>query len=140
MNSLIFSASINSYFPSCIIISKFFKNIWVSALISSAFSQILNVIFKYSIVHLFIETNALIFSAFGQILAALLRFSLLKPTIETNALKFSSYVQYYSKSLNNPLSLLFVVFYMIQDLIILKYFVLLCQRTIISCLIHYWPR
>ena len=64
-----FSASINSYFPICIIISNFFENIWVSALISSAFNQIFNAIFKYSIVHLVIETNALIFSAFSKILA-----------------------------------------------------------------------
>ena len=51
--------------------------------------------------------------------------------IETNALKFSSYVLCYSKSLNNPLPFLFVVFYKIQDLTILDSFVLLCQRIAI---------
>ena len=69
VNSLIFSASINSYFPTFIITSNFFKNIWVSALISSAFSQMFNVIFEYSTVRLLIETNALIFGAFSKILA-----------------------------------------------------------------------
>ena len=69
VNSLIFSASINSYFPKCIIISKFFKNVWVFGLIFSAFSQILTDILKSSLVHLFMETNALIFSAFGKTLA-----------------------------------------------------------------------
>ena len=63
-----------------------------------------------------IQTNALIFSAFGQILAVLLRISFLYLAIETNALKFSSNVLCYSKSLNDPLPLLFVVFYKIQDL------------------------
>ena len=50
--------------------------------------------------------------------------------IETNALK-SSYVLCYSKSLNDPLPLLFVVFYKIQDLIIINSSVLLCQRIAI---------
>ena len=89
MNSLIFSASMNSSFPTDIMISEFFENVWVSALISSAFSQILTAILKYSLVHIVIEANALIFRAFSKILAAFLGSSLSHPLIETNALNIS---------------------------------------------------
>ena len=67
---------------------KLFKNVLVSALIFSAFSQILTVVLKSSLVHLVIETNALIFSVSSQILAALLGSSLSHLEIGTNALKF----------------------------------------------------
>ena len=45
-----------------ILAASFFKNVLVSPLIFSAFSQILTVVLKSSLVHLVIETNALIFS------------------------------------------------------------------------------
>ena len=69
MNILNFSASINLYFPTSIIISKFLKNVWASALIFSAYNQILTDILKSSLLQLGIETDGLIFSAFGKILA-----------------------------------------------------------------------
>ena len=65
---------------------KFFKNVLVSALIFSAFFQILTVVLKSSLVHLVIETNALIFSVSSQILAVLLGSSLSHLKIGTNSL------------------------------------------------------
>ena len=115
------------YFPICIIFSKFFSHVWVSAVISSAFSQILTMIFKSGLVHLVTKPNALIFSTFVYTLAALLRSSLLHLVIETNALRFSSYIPYYSKTLNISLPLLFAVFCKIQDSIILNSCVFSCQ-------------
>ena len=56
----------------------------------SAFSKILTVILKSSLVHLVIEKNALIFSVFGKILAAMLGSSLLHLVIGKKALKFIS--------------------------------------------------
>ena len=76
-------------------------------------------------------------SAHRQILTDLLRTRLLHLVIETSALKFSNCVLFYSKFLNISLPLLFVVFYKLQDLIILNLFVLPCQRitNCISCII-----
>ena len=68
---------------------KFFKNVLVSPLISSAFSQILTIVLKSSLVHLMIEKNALIFSACSKILAAFFGSSLSYLVIKTNALEFS---------------------------------------------------